>query len=227
MIEHEVQRKHPLSWFLRGIGAQVLEKEVASLHTTLDSCHITRLLQLGGPPLITYHSKFHYVHLDNANNFATLGHNVISSFTEIGLASGCADLVVIPHLQELHPDFKQVLAEVFRILSDDGIVVVFGFNPVSIWGVQRVLGLGTVVPWCNRFFSAATVIKDFVDTDFTYIGKKSFFPGINSDYPIIYSLNSIFERFNLDSGGAIYKLTFQKRVSTMTLNTERSIYFSP
>ena len=112
-------------------------REIASLNTTLESCNISRLLQLGAPPLITYHPKFHYVHLDNENNFATLGHNVVSSFTEIGLTSGCADLIVIPHLQELHSNFKEVLTEVFRVLSDDGVVVIFGFNPVSLWGVHE------------------------------------------------------------------------------------------
>lgn len=78
------------------------------------------------------------------------------------LASGCADLLVLPHVLEFHPDPHQVLREAARVLMPEGHVVLTGFNPWSALGLrQRLARAQDPYPWCGRFLSLAR-IKDWM-----------------------------------------------------------------
>ncbi|NDY90620.1 class I SAM-dependent methyltransferase [Ideonella livida] len=47
------------------------------------------------------------------------------------------DLCVLPHTLELCEDPHAALAEAVRVLRPEGHLVVVGFNPVSLWGLER------------------------------------------------------------------------------------------
>jgi len=47
--------------------------------------------------------------------------------------------VILPHVLEGHPLPHQVLREAHRVLMSDGHIVVTGFNPLSITGLQRII----------------------------------------------------------------------------------------
>ena len=166
MLEFGIEKKHPFNWFLSGIGAQLYAREMSALNVVLEQSHEGRVLQLSGPPLIRSFSKFHYIHYDDGLNFPSVGHNVCGQFDKIGILGECIDLVVVPHLHELLPNFVATIPEIYRVLNNEGSVVVFGFNPFSIWGSQRILGLGDVVPWCHKFYNANTVIKKLINNLF-------------------------------------------------------------
>ncbi len=53
------------------------------------------------------------------------------------------DAVLLPHTLEFSPSPHNLLREVNRILSDRGRLMILGFNPWSLWGLRRVLGMGT------------------------------------------------------------------------------------
>jgi SAM-dependent methyltransferase len=48
----------------------------------------------------------------------------------------------MPHTLELADDPHATLAEVARVLRPEGRVVIVGFNPASLWGLQQWLGRG-------------------------------------------------------------------------------------
>lgn len=70
-------------------------------------------------------------------------------------ASASLDLVVLPHVLEFTSHPHQVLREVERVLVPEGVVLIAGFNPFSLWGVRRLMSRRRgEVPWCGHFFSA-------------------------------------------------------------------------
>ncbi len=218
--------QHPLIWFQDGIGHEILLREIAAIDRHVSSYGCKRLLQLGGPSFWDVFPKFHYVHYDESLNFSIPGHNICGDFTQLGMLSDCVDTVVVPHLQEIMTDFPKVLPEIMRVLRYEGTVVVFGFNPLSLWGMQRILGFSNIVPWCSRFYSAGTLIKKFEDNDFVYIARQDLYPGIHSKFSLVHKASNFLENFNILSMGAVYCLVFKKQASTMTLNTEKSKYYS-
>lgn len=58
---------------------------------------------------------------------------------ELPFAANSIDLVVMPHVLEFHDNPHQILREVERILIPDGQLLITGFNPLSLWGLQRYL----------------------------------------------------------------------------------------
>jgi len=67
------------------------------------------------------------------------------------LASNSVDLVVLAHVLEFDSNPHQILREVERVLVPEGSVIVTGFNPFSLWGLQhRFLG-GKVPPWTGAY----------------------------------------------------------------------------
>ncbi|QNN58894.1 class I SAM-dependent methyltransferase [Diaphorobacter ruginosibacter] len=74
------------------------------------------------------------------------------------------DLVLMPHALEDSPDPHAALREVERVLVPEGRVLISGFNPFSLWGMNqarsrlnRRLGVGGrfYLPEANRFISPA------------------------------------------------------------------------
>jgi SAM-dependent methyltransferase len=68
------------------------------------------------------------------------------------VASQSLDLLALPHVLEFSPNPHQVLREAERVLRPEGRLLVAGFNPLSLWGLRRVLGRPEAVgPWHGRF----------------------------------------------------------------------------
>ena len=70
--------------------------------------------------------------------------------------------MLLPHTLDFTDDPHQVLREVDRVLAPEGHAVVLGFNPVSMWGIRRLLSRRqNHVPWCGHFLGLPR-IKDWL-----------------------------------------------------------------
>ena len=58
-------------------------------------------------------------------------------FHELPILTGSIDLVMLPHTLEFVDNPRQLLAEACRIIKPEGLILVCGFNPYSIWGLKR------------------------------------------------------------------------------------------
>lgn len=65
---------------------------------------------------------------------------VCCEFDALPFANQSLDLVVLPHTLEFARDPHLTLREVERVLVPEGRVIVFGFNPASLWGVRQWFG---------------------------------------------------------------------------------------
>lgn len=82
--------------------------------------------------------------------------------TALPFDSSSVDLVLIPHGLEFSNHPHQVLREVERILVPEGVVLVSGFNPLSLWGLRRMLSGGQgAFPWQGQYLSVAR-LKDWL-----------------------------------------------------------------
>jgi SAM-dependent methyltransferase len=84
------------------------------------------------------------------------------------IASSSVDLVILAHVLEFDPNPHQILREVERVLVPEGSVIVTGFNPFSLWGLQRRLLCREIPPWRGGYISIPR-LKDW----FALLGIES------------------------------------------------------
>ncbi len=72
---------------------------------------------------------------------------------ELPFPGDSMDLVVLHHTADFSPYPHQVLREAARVLRGDGSIVLIGFNPVSVWGIRRLVSRHHAGPWGGRFLS--------------------------------------------------------------------------
>jgi SAM-dependent methyltransferase len=81
---------------------------------------------------------------------------------ELPFDARSVDVALLPHTLDFCDDPHQVLREVSRVLAPEGHAVIFGFNPVSLWGLRRQLTRAPrPMPWSANFFRLAR-IKDWL-----------------------------------------------------------------
>ena len=89
------------------------------------------------------------------------GVETIADFHHLPFASNSLDLVVLPHVLEFDADPHRILREVERVLVPEGQVVVTGFNPFSLWGLnRRIRRRSSDAPWNGRYISVLR-LKDW------------------------------------------------------------------
>lgn len=77
---------------------------------------------------------------------------------QLPLVSRSVDAMLLPHTLEFANSPHTVLREVSRVLSERGRLLILGFNPYSLLGLRRRLGLAPrQLPSDSRFYSAGRV----------------------------------------------------------------------
>jgi SAM-dependent methyltransferase len=80
---------------------------------------------------------------------------------ELPVANQSMDLVLLPHVLEFALNPHQVLREAERVLRPEGQLLISAFNPVSLWGLRRLMGQRIDYPWNGRFITLLR-IKDWL-----------------------------------------------------------------
>jgi SAM-dependent methyltransferase len=68
----------------------------------------------------------------------------------LAVASDSVDAVMLPHTLEYEPDPHEILREVGRVLSGEGHLIVFGFRPLSSWGLRHLFARDGFPPGLER-----------------------------------------------------------------------------
>lgn len=146
---------------------------------------------------------------------------VRSLATALPFASASTDLVLLPHGLEFSPQPHQVLREVERVLVPEGIVIVSGFNPFSLWGGRRLAARSEgAFPWRGQYLSVPR-LKDW----FALLGFETQVVEFGCYAPPVVQQKWL-ERWNILERpgrrwwpilGGVYVLQAVKRVSGMRL----------
>lgn len=70
---------------------------------------------------------------------------------ELPFPGDSMDLVILHHTADFSPDPHQVLRESARVLRGEGRIALVGFNPLSLWGLRRMVSRHRQGPWGGRF----------------------------------------------------------------------------
>lgn len=100
--------------------------------------------------------------------------DTLCDLASLPFASLSIDLVVLPHVLEFSDEPHLILREVERILIPEGQAIIVGFNPLSLWGLQRRLDRSGRFPW-NGSYLSLNRLKDWLkllgfDTDRGQLG---------------------------------------------------------
>lgn len=136
------------SWYSGERGKYLLEHTRAVLQPHLDTAFGYHILQLGpvrDASLIDGSPINHHIH---AGGRPGKGLGLICDGDELPLASDSVDVVVAHHSLEFESNPHQVLREIQRVLTPQGHLLLVGFNPLSLRGINtRCRGLWRKSPW--------------------------------------------------------------------------------
>lgn len=91
------------------------------------------------------------------------------------LASRSVDAVLLPHTLEFAGSPHTLLREVSRVLSERGRLLILGFNPWSLLGLRRWVGLApSALPLETHFYSSGRVSDWLVLLDFEITSIRRF-----------------------------------------------------
>lgn len=145
-------------WFATEQGDYVLEREQIYFDRTVNDIFGYNALQLGLPEhdlLRNSRIPLRFTGSDHA------GADVQMFPDELPIDTGSLDLLIMPHVLEFSEQPHAILREVERVLIPDGSLIISGFNPHSLWGIQRTFKRKRGYPWCGDFI-ALSRLKDWL-----------------------------------------------------------------
>lgn len=210
-------------WLLQSLGCRVLEAEQQFLPHLLTDCYGKHVLLIGVPNqygLLKFSSIPHQVLLSPTIHKKSSLRYVESDFNELPIASASIDLVVMPHTLELIDNPQHLLSEACRIVKPEGHIIIFGFNPYSLWGLKQKLTRNNTAPWSNNFISAGRIAKWLKLSDFELVKQDTllFRPPLQN-YDIFYSKIKFIEWLGSKLWaplGGVYMLMAKAKVIPMT-----------
>lgn len=58
---------------------------------------------------------------------------------DLPILTGSMDLILLPHTLEFIDNPRQLLSETCRVIKPEGLIVICGFNPYSLWGLKKLM----------------------------------------------------------------------------------------
>lgn len=219
----DTRRAELCEWFLQSPGRSLLTVESQALRAVWPSLFSRVAVQLGCAGTVDLLADCNAqvcVVLDRPGVATTAMPRILGAPEQLPFDARSVDIMLLPHTLDFAHDPHQVLREVNRVLTPEGHVVILGFNPISLWGLWRLLRRRRGgVPWNGGFLQLARV-KDWLkllDFEFTR-GKMLYYrPPLASESAMdrLQFLDKAGDRW-WPMGGAVYLLVAKKRVLGMT-----------
>lgn len=168
------------------VGRALWEAQRACLGPVVDGRKGGHGLEIGmGPALMTMSETAHVVRWAPCRELAESCSTLICPPAQLALPDRCLDTVVIHHWLEHLQDSHYTLQEAARVTADNGVLVLFGFNPLSLSGLtQRLRRNKPQFPW-NGQWRTANRLRDwlaFVDFEVERVDYCCF-RGVTSTAP--------------------------------------------
>ena len=152
------------SWYASGLGTRLIASETRSIAPLLEKLFGYHLLFIGAckdAGMIESSPITHKIVLGNRSDAGDVGNNVgmFSDPRALALQNESIDVVVLHHALEFTASSRAVLREAVRVLRPGGHIVLITFQPLSLWGLKRLLCSAIPLrgaesrepPWEGRF----------------------------------------------------------------------------
>lgn len=213
------------SWYASPLGKKLLQMEKEYYDAVLEKCFGYYLLQLGG----CYDDDFfankripnHVVVVPDCARSVTLPDKyfVVAEFDELPFLSNSIDIAVVSHVFEFVKNPHLVLEEIYHALVPAGKVIIFGFNPRSLWGMWRVFHDHVNVPWLGRFVSSSRMREWLNKLGFDVVVFRTFYfrPPLESEVSShkLSFMERLGRRIFPRCGGA-YMFVAEKKIANVT-----------
>ncbi|MEX2475565.1 class I SAM-dependent methyltransferase [Marinobacter sp.] len=134
---------------------------------------------------------------------------------ELPFPGDSMDLVILHHTADFSPHPHQVLREASRVLRGDGSMLLIGFNPLSSWGVRRLMSRSHSGPWGGRFLFRGRMEDWLRLLDFSVEHSRSCFFRLPLQRPVAGKGMTLLEKAcgnGILPVGAYYCILAKKRV---------------
>jgi SAM-dependent methyltransferase len=101
--------------------------------------------------------------------------DIAARLSQLPIASGAIDAVVLPHTLEFETDPYAVIREADRVLAGEGHLLVLGFRPFSLWGfrsraisrgyppgLKRMLGARRIADWLELLGYDVSLTRNYL-----------------------------------------------------------------
>jgi len=145
-------------WYLEPLGRVLAANELDQLKRNWPPSHGQYLLELGNNLFLNKIETSRPTHkMTFCQNLIT-GQRltmVLGDYSQLPFPSSSLDIVLSPHILEFEDDLAASLEESWRVVADDGYLIILGFNPWSLWGLKRLLAwhTHTYFPWHKHYQS--------------------------------------------------------------------------
>lgn len=151
----------PDNWRQMACGQYIMEQTAELIHS------YQRRLKPGKTAAVGSLTPELYKSCKSSADWLTIGPGeqeaIRSKLTELALKDNCIDNLIAPFALEFCQHPHQVLREATRVLDDDGVLILTGFNPYSPAVASGFfLRHKKPFPWCGRYFSLVRV-KDWLE----------------------------------------------------------------
>ncbi len=147
------------------------------------------------------------------NNVHIIGGDVVSEYQAMPFAPNSVDVIVLLHALEHTKDPDSLLAEMYRLLRQDGHLIVVGFNPWRPAGKNAARALYGD-EWVKRY-TCSNIASRLNKLDFT-VTQRQYYGFCLSKHVAIKSRCERFFRLLCSSLGIGYWLIAEKKTSTLT-----------
>jgi SAM-dependent methyltransferase len=143
-------------WYKTPLGRHVAAAETVCLERLLEDAFGHFLLQVGcvAPFTAAVAASRIRHHVLLAPEFCDRGDGglrMAATPRALPIAGTSIDAIVLPHTLDYSGDPPGVLREAERVLIPEGRILIFGFNPLSAWGLMRAVPRRRHrVPWCGQ-----------------------------------------------------------------------------
>ena len=205
----------PQEWFKSPLGQYLLNLEYGYINPVVMDTFGFYAIQIGNFDIdFLDHSRIPNKFSLNSNHADLMASNEALPFEEASV-----DLIIAPHILEQMAEPYELLKEIHRVLMPEGRLIISGFNPMSLWGIKRLLSFDIDYPWNTKFIPLSKIKEWLPIIGLEMVEGKMgcYVPPIQQSSWLkkLHTMEKLGDRWWPMLGG-FYFLVIQKRVHGMT-----------
>lgn len=153
-IDYPARHESFESWFQTPLGRALLADQRACVEQHVHKLTGARQLQVGLSHRLPLASTTDFAQriLTTPTWTSVIPDGVaVCDADELPFPGDSMDLVILHHTVDFSPHPHQALREASRVLRGEGMMVLIGFNPFSLWGLRKAISRNRGGPWGGRF----------------------------------------------------------------------------